>query len=212
MFSWVDAMPLLEKIYFYIALPASLFMVIQTVMLFIGGAADSGLDPDTSGMGADIPDHSGGAEHHDGHAVGDHGLRFLTMRGIIIFLTVFGWTGICFYEMGAGGPVSMTFAVVFGVGAMIGVAFLARGLLGLQSVGGIDYREALGQYADVYLPIPPKGGGYGKINLTLRGALSQYDAATDDEAVIKTGELVRVTDIMHGSVLVVERENSRQGG
>ncbi|MCL2084888.1 MAG: hypothetical protein FWH06_06510 [Oscillospiraceae bacterium] len=217
MTAWIDAMPLIEKIFFYIALPASLIMIIQTIMLFIGGAGDSGLDSDTSAIGDGALD---GLEAADGGLDADgpgygfsgNGLSFITMRGIITFMTVFGWAGVCLMEMGASESASMAFAILLGIGAMIGVAFLVRGLLSLQAVGNIDYRQALGQYADVYLAIPASGSGRGKVTLTLRGAMSQYDAVTDDDGGIRTGEVVRVTDIVGGNVLVVEREKIEQGG
>lgn len=216
MLVWIDAMPFLEKVFFFVAFPATLIMLIQTISLFFGGdTGDSGLDSDTSGLdpvgGSDISFDSAaetlGADFDDVHMPTDVGLRFITVRGVITFMTVFGWAGVCFLEMGFPIPAAIAAAIVLGTGALVGVAFLIRGMMGLQANVNINYREALGKYGEVYLSIPPNGEGQGKVTLTLSGALSQFDAVTDGSDSIKTGDVVRVTDIVRGSVMVVEREH-----
>lgn len=218
MFQWFDSLSLIEQVFVWIAAPASLILIIQTVILFFGGGSDSGLDSDVSGlhvhepgldadMDVDLSGHGAGDVHSemfDGST--SAGLQFVTMRGIIALLTVFGWTGLCAMQAGLAEAPSIAVAALLGFGAMIGVAYLVRALLRLQSAGSINYREALGQSADVYLTIPPKGQGAGKITLTLGGALREYDAVNTGETPIKTGDTVRVTDL-RDAVMVVERDD-----
>lgn len=219
MLDWFESLSLIEQVFVWIAAPASLILIIQTVMLFFGGGSDSDLDSDVSGlhthdmdMGADMDvdvdllGHDAGAAHELLDGSTSAGLQFVTMRGIIALLTVFGWTGLCAMQAGLTEAPSIAVATILGFGAMIGIAYLVRGLLRLQSVGNINYREALGQSANVYLTIPPKGKGVGKITLTLGGALREYDAVNAGEAPIKTGETVRVTDLRE-AVMVVEKED-----
>ncbi|MCL2030796.1 MAG: hypothetical protein FWG93_04555 [Oscillospiraceae bacterium] len=211
MLDWLNALSAAERVFLYVAAPASLVMVIQTVMLFFG-ASDSGLDSDVSGLGgADLDAagdfDAGGVPDAEFYEAGvGAGLQFITLRGVIVLLTVFGWTGLCAMQAGLGLSAAVALAAGLGLGALIGVAYLVRAVLRLQAVHPLNYRAALGQSANVYLTIPPKGEGSGKVMLTLGGALREYDAVTHGDAPIKTGQTVRVTDLTNGSVMVVEKE------
>lgn len=214
MMAWFETLPFLEKVFLFIALPSTIILMIQTVMLFFGGADDGSLFTDTSGFESSPGDISGIGEALSGDlddagslAVGGD-LSFITMRGIIAFLTVAGWTGITCMEFGISGGLSAIVAMAFGTGALVGVAYLIRALLGLQAYNHVNYRAALGKIGEVYLPIPPNGSGIGRISLTLGGVYRQYEAVTNHGAGIKTGESVRVVDIIRGSVMVVESENA----
>lgn len=226
--SWFAGLPFLEKLFIYIAAPSTVILVLQTLLLFVGGDSDDGgdamLESDSSGIdfeglepdadlsldsgelaAADLDDVQTLPEGGDVHS--SAGLRFLTTRGIVAFLTVSGWTGICSMELGVPSLLAIILAVHFGAAAMIGIAYLVRAMMGLQSSGTVQYRKALGMIGDVYLPIPANGGGVGKVSLAL-GGVKEYDAVTTEETAIKTGELVRVTDIIRDGIMVVEREPS----
>ncbi|MDR1117553.1 MAG: hypothetical protein LBL09_04840 [Oscillospiraceae bacterium] len=221
--AWFESLSVLEQIFFYIALPSTIILFIQTIMLFFGdmghGQGDMDMDSDTSGLDIETGEvhfESAGdvlssdlddVTDSDSGSLDSYGLRFFTVRGIIAFLTVAGWTGICCLEFGGNQGLSILISVIFGAAAMIGIAYLVRALMGLQINTNIDYKNALGLVGDVYLTIPANGHGSGKVSLPLGGALSQYDAITHERNVIKTGELVRVTDIVTGSIMVVERES-----
>lgn len=227
MLAWFESLPLLEQIFFYIALPATLILIIQTIMLFFGslgsGQGDMDLDSDTSAFDSadgadfsfedsteliesDLDDVTDPDATNDG-SLDSYGLRFFTIRGVIAFLTVAGWTGICCMEIGGGPFVSVFLSIIFGAASMVGIAYLVRAMLRLQVNTNINYRSALGQVGDVYLTIPASGGGVGKVSLSLGGAYSQYEAVTHEAETIKTGELVRITDIIRDNVMVVERES-----
>ena len=233
MIAWFDALPLTEQVFFFIALPATIILIIQTVLLFIGGdgddPGDGDLDSDTSGLGfdgggsfdidADGPtdvtpsgidagfdlDGASGSDSSGDNTPSDaYGLRFVTLRGIIAFFTVAGWTGALCVELGLSSGLAVFFAVCLGIGAMIGIARLIQSLMRLQVNTNINYRHALGLTADVYLTIPANGMGTGKVMVTLGGALGEYDAITECGTAIETGRVVRVTDIVDSNVLVVE--------
>ncbi|MDR1735800.1 MAG: hypothetical protein LBR85_02885 [Oscillospiraceae bacterium] len=215
MFEWYSALSLTEQIFVWIAAPASLILIIQTILLFFTGGADSGLDSDVSGLGdsagidggADIDvDVVGGSDTDLLEGSTGAGLQFITTRGIIALLTVFGWAGLCFMAVGLGSGLSIALAAVLGFGALVGVAYLVRALLRLQAINTVNYRLALGRNADVYLTIPAKGQGVGKITLDLDGSLKEYDAVNTGDTPIKTGDVVRVTDLLRENVMVVEKE------
>jgi len=191
---WLENMELLQRIFVFIAFPASLILIIQTVMLFITGDGTAGTDIETD-VSADVSVEDSGYS--------TDGLQFVTTRGIIAFLTVAGWTGVLCMELRFPQIVSVVVALGCGFGAMVGVGYMMRALLSLSSVGNIDYRTALGSLALVYLRIPGDGG-LGKVNVTINGAHRECDAVTEGGADISTGQTVRVTDVLKDGVLVVE--------
>lgn len=197
----------MQQIFFFIALPSTLIMLIQTVMLFFGTDGSShgvGMDSEISGV-EDGGDGGMGSDNGDGgdSESGAQGLRFVTTRGVVAFLTVAGWTGVLCIELLLPPVLASLIAAVCGFGAMVGIAYLIQWLMGLSSIGKMDYRTALGSLAVVYLRIPGDGG-MGKVNVTINGAFRECDAVTEDGSPIGTGQTVRVTDILREGVLVVE--------
>ena len=152
--------------------------------------------------------HTGSHDMADAHTEVQHGLdgfRFFTVRGIIAFLSVFGWTGSALVQ--ATAPV-VVFVIAFlsGLAAMtlIGLAFW--GILRLQESGNLDYTHSIGLQGEVYLPIPPVRTGIGKVNVTLQGTLIEVDAITDETERLPTGSRVRVVGLEGNNVLLVSKE------
>jgi len=79
-----------------------------------------------------------------------------------------------------------------------------RAIMHLRSSGNIDNTKAVGKIADVYLTIPAKGNGMGKINLTLEERFVELNAIQEGNSPITTGAKVKVTAIV-GDTLVVEQ-------
>ena len=66
MAAWWQSLSALDHVLLYIAVPATLILLIQTVLLFAGGAFDSDGDagvPDADGPDFDGPDADGGPLH-----------------------------------------------------------------------------------------------------------------------------------------------------
>ena len=206
-----NSLPLLSQVFMLLAAPATLILAIQTVLLFFGhGGGGADMDSDVSGLdsgGMDI--HDGAMEFHDhmDHAGGAEfdaaGLRLFSIRGIFAFFAVGGWTGLLCSESGVPAPLSILIAFMLGAASLYGLAKLMQAMMKLQESGTIDYRHGLGKQAQVYLTIPAKGRGKGKINLELSGSLGEFSAVTESEDPIPTGSMVRVVDII-GDVFVVE--------
>lgn len=209
---WWESIGILEQIFFIIAAPATIIILLQTILLIFGGgtgAPDTDLDSDITGIGdsgdTNFPDTPDMDDAVSGHDVGDAGLRLFSVRGIMAFLTVFGWTGVVLLEMGVGQAISVIISLILGSAALVGMAALIRSLMALAENGNADYRRALGKTARVYLTIPPAGQGQGKINLMLGEALGEFWAVTEGREAIPTGASVRVVDLS-GGVYTVERE------
>ena len=85
------------------------------------------------------------------------------------------------------------------------VALMLRGALRLQSDGTMDLKNALGLCGTVYLTVPPRRQGTGKITLVLQGQLGEFEALTDEAEPLKTGQSVQVVGLS-GPVMVVCRK------
>lgn len=195
MIDWYNSLNLLQRIYALIAIPSTVILLIQTIMLFFGfGDDDVDMDMDID----DVADVSGGGD----------GLVLFSIRGIIAMLCVGGWSGILFSELGMTTPLTVILSAILGVAALIGMAALIKLLLQLQSSGNIVLANAIGKVGQVYLTIPPSMSGMGKVNITLQEKYSEFNAMTKETEIIKTGEMIRVVSTDDVGYVVVERLNN----
>ena len=63
--------------------------------------------------------------------------------------------------------------------------------------------ETVGQEGTVYLTIP--GTGTGKVNVSVQKRLKVFNAISEGDQEIKTGEQIRVVRVVPPNVLVVEK-------
>jgi membrane protein implicated in regulation of membrane protease activity len=191
-------------------------MLVQTALLLLGGGAEDGdggdgfdyspeadadgdFDLDADGDG----DFDDGGGHDASHA--DDGLRVFTVRGIVAFLAIGGWTGVALLR--AGEVAALVGAVVAGAAALLFAAFLLKWALKLQSSGNLDIRNAVDRTATVYIPIPPRRADSGRVTMLLQGRFAELDAVTDSDTPLKTGESVQVVGVLGESCLIVVRES-----
>ena len=230
--AWWAGIPALEQALFLIGAPSALILLIQTILLLFSGGGGDQTDSDTSGLcdgdcdadaglnldsdvdldggpdtelvadpdGSLSPDEDGGAD-----AGADHGLRLFSVRGIIGFLAVGSWAGIAALECGLRPVLALIIALASGLLSLVLIAKLIQLLAGLQENGTVSQRSALGESGTVYIPIPARRHGAGKVQLVLGEQLMELDAVTEGEAM-PTGTQVRVTDLSGGQ-LVVERDD-----
>lgn len=227
---WWEALTVLQRVFVYIALPATIILAIQLLLLLFGMGfdhSDIGDFTDTGAHGifdhADIHDISDANAHgvfdHADHGLSDDGspphdlgnLRLLTLRGVVAFFAVLGWCGFWLSSYPAI-PLFVILPVSLGAGllSLYTVAKLFSLVLKLQDSGNIKLINAVGQTGEVYLTIPPHRGSYGKVTVMVQERLGEYDAITDDPNPIETGAGIVVTDITDNNILVVERNESNE--
>lgn len=229
MVEWWNALTGLERCFAYVAIPATLILVIQTVLLLIGLGGGGDADADGAGGidldGDGVPDIGGGMEGIDldgdgipdmeldfdpdlpGHeGAADGGLRVFTIRGLVAFFSVFGWCGLAMLRSGAGAAISCLMSLALGAAAMVILAAMMRAAMGLQSDGTLNLKNALGACGSVYLTIPACRRQKGKVSLMVQDRLGEFDAVTDEEQPIPTGSEVVVVGVSGKSTLVVCRK------
>ena len=194
---WAELSPVM-KLLWGVTLSASLIFVIQTVMTFLGADADStdfDVDVDTSMDGSDLSNIEGGS-------------NLYTFRNFVNFFLGFGWTAILLEKSVKSTALVIILAVLVGVGLVIAVMYLFKWLSSMQQSGNINvYKAAVGCQGKCYLRIPAERGGEGKVQITIQGAVREYNAVTDGDA-IKTGTPVKVVEVINANTLLVEELNS----
>ena len=192
MINWWNELLLIQQIFALIALPSTLLIVIQTILMLIGIGGDGGAEVD-----ADV-------DIDDGIEVPDDGLAIFSVRGVTSMLCITGWVAVALLETSLPQGVSIAIAIACGVATLIGMAYLMRAVYRLQSSGNIDIENCVGKIGEVYIPIPSAGNGSGKVNLTVQEKFSEFTAITTAGDELKTGAFVRVVAVSQSGVLVVE--------
>ncbi len=208
---WWNSLGIASQIFYCIAVPATLVLLIQTIMMLIGIGDDGDVD-NIGDVPDDVPDDvTDGVFGEDSvseavDASGLEGLRIFTLRGIIAFFVVFGWVGVVMQEAEIHLAITLSVAVVSGFVMMVALAFLFRTVMKLRSDGNTDNRNAIGTSGKVYLSIPPARSGEGKVQVMLQGAFVERNAVTDETEAIPTGTEIVVVGVSGQVDLVVKRK------
>jgi hypothetical protein len=203
----------LHSTYVVCALLGGTLFVCQLIlgMLGLGGHHDLG------GDSHDIAHEAGGgsAEHGGAHA-GAHGdteaashasiaallLGLVSFRSIVAFLTFFGMVGWATQSHGRGVLASLSASLPAGLVAMFVMGMAMRSLRKIDSEGNVQVRNAIGKEATVYLTIPARKSGDGKITINLQDRTMEYRAVTSF-AELPTGSRVVVVDVLEPDLLEV---------
>ena len=200
------------QVFYCVAIPATLVLIIQTVLMFIGFGddADTSLDETSIVSPGDFGDSDGifgeelPTEAHD--SFGFEGLRIFTVRGIVAFFVMFGWVGIVMEAANVALYITLPVAAVCGFAMMLLLAFILRSVMKLRNDGNLDNRNAIGVSGKVHLVIPPNRSGDGKIHILLPGSYVEREAVTDSSEPIPTGAEIVVTAISGQTTLVVSKK------
>lgn len=195
--TWWAALSPIMKVLWGVTLTASLIFIIQTIMTFLGADADSDfdMDVDTSLDGSDLSNIDGGS-------------NLYTFRNFVNFFLGFGWTAIILQPQIKSTFVLIFVAVLVGVALVAAVMYLFKWLSTMQQSGNINvYKAAVGCQGKCYLTIPGERQGEGKVQITIQGAVREYNAVTDGDT-IKTGTPIKVIEAIDANTLLVEEINS----
>ena len=167
MIEWYSGLTVLEQIYFWLGIAATVFLIIQIVMLcFTSFGGDVDLDGD-----GDIDVDT------------DSGVSIFTVKSVTAFFAVGSWAGLLTCALIAENLqwVSIIVALVAGSAAFAVVVLLLRFLYKMQSNGNLQLDKLVGKRATVYVSIPENRSGRGKITMNAQGKFVELDAMTDGE-------------------------------
>ena len=184
--TWFEGLGTLHQVFWGCAIAGSLVFAIQAVLTLLG--------MDSTDVDVDVP---------DGDTLDFGGLSMFSVRNLVNFLVGFGWGGVSFYS-GISNPYLLVLvAVITGVLFVLMFFFIYKQTRKLESNGAFDIKNCEGKVADVYLRIPAKGEGRGKIQISVNGSVHELDAMSND-GPIATGKKVRIVEICDGSSVIVE--------
>ena len=229
MIEWWESLTLLEQIFTCMAVPATLILIIQSILLLFGigfGGSDGDAgdissdfdsDIDTDISMADIGDIDGSTQF-DVNAASDFdpdtsggdindtsGLSLFTIRGIVAFFSVGGWTGLVLSKY-TSSYIAIPIAFIAGTAALVGIALLFKYAMRFQDKGNIDIKNAIGKVGSVYLTIPANKTGKGKINVMVQERFVELDAVTDNNQPILTGSIIEVAGIIDQQTVLVNKQ------
>ncbi len=173
-----------ESFYLLLAVIGSVFFLYQLITSLFGVGFD-----DSGDAGVDS-----GADGLDG-------LKFLSIKGVISFVTFFGWAG--FFWGGSGWP-GFLIAVACGALMMFLTALVLFLLLKMQQSGNIDAKDFIGCSGTVYLTIPANRARGGQVTVSLPSCTRRVAAVADEE--IKTGSSVKVVEAINNNLFLVKGE------
>lgn len=185
--TWWQSLIYFEKIFWVIALLFSGLFILQLFLSFTGGDSDM-----ASGDADELISGDDGIGH-----------QFFTIKNMIAFFTIFGWTGIACIQGGMSKQVTIILAIAAGSLMVVMMGLLFRSMNKLKQSGTLLMQNAVGLIAETYLFIPAKRDGYGKVHIKVQGSLHELQAMTDDEVQIPTGKLVKVIAVFNDSILLV---------
>jgi hypothetical protein len=134
----------------------------------------------------------------------------LTFRSMVAALTFFGLVGLAAsVNWQLEPPQSLALALAGAAAALFGVAYLMQSLHRLKSDGTIRIERAVGVAGTVYVAIPGRKTGAGKVMLRLQNRIVEYQAVTPREP-LASGDKIVVTAVLSPDTLEVVPQTQAQ--
>lgn len=207
MSQWWSGIGDFEKIFWVFAFPSTAVFILQVIMTFIGLGDQGDMLNDIQGSMDEIPGESIELDIND--SAGEfldfkYKFKLITIRSVVAFFTVFSWTGIVATTSGVGDIATVIIALVSGFVMMFIISYIYYFLTKFVEDGTMNIKNAVNKEGLVYLTIPRRREGNGKVEVVVQGALRLLDAVTDGD-VIPTGSKVAVISIVENQLLLVEK-------
>jgi hypothetical protein len=169
-------------------------------MILMGAGAATDADFDDGGDLDFDAEFDTDAMAHSGHA-----FAILSINTVAAFLMGFGWGGLAAMKGSPWGDswlLVVATAMACGVGMTWVMVLLLKLLYDMQASGNISIRRAIGAEGTVYIEVPAKGEGRGRVRLVLEGHERTYNAVTEGAAITRR-ERVKVTKVNRDNTVTV---------
>ena len=189
MLEWFSDLGMFSKFYWLIAIIGSLIFTIIVIMTFAGINGGEDFDDVDASIDADT-----GIE-----------FQFITLKNLIGFFTIFGWSGIACIDAGLSKPITVLISVICGIIMMAIMAAMFHFMKKLTDSGTLDYKNALNAIGEVYLTIGANRSKIGKVSVRVQGTLRELDALTDSFTELKSGTIIKIVDVTSNGILIVNQ-------
>lgn len=219
---WWQALTAYQQFLFTLSVAATGVMVVFILLMLFGAHGSDSFEagaevPDgvLDGTPDDVPDGlpDGGPDLTSPGSVDSFndtplssfaGLRIFTVRGVLAFLSIGGWTAYALSDV-----LRPVWGILLGVAAGALAAFLLayalRQAMKLESEGNLDYKNAVGKKGTVYIKVPHHRTGTGHVNVTFQDRFMEVDAVTDEDEDLKTGTPVEITGLEKETTVIVKK-------
>lgn len=199
---WWDSLSTFQQIMFAIAVPSTLILLIFLIMMIMGidgsDAFSGDVDFDVSGIDS----------INDEPITDLSGLRILSVRGVLTFLSIGAWMAYIL-DGSLQTWLAALLGVLSGAVATVLVALAFKASLKLENEGNINYYNSIGKTGVVYLRIPAKRNGKGKVNVVVQGRYVEIDAITDEDHLLATGSNIIVVDVLNDTTVIVKEAKEK---
>ncbi|WP_323026774.1 hypothetical protein [Gelidibacter japonicus] len=189
MMEWFSDLELFAKFYWVIALIGSLVFLIIVITTLIGIEGGEDFDDVDTAIDADT-----GIE-----------FQFISLKNLIGFFTIFGWSGIACIGEGLSKPITVLISVIAGLVMMTIMAAMFHYMKKLTDSGTLDFKNAIGAIGEVYLTIGENRSKMGKVSVRVQGTLRELEALTDSFTELKSGTIIKVVDVTSNGILIVDQ-------
>lgn len=190
MMEWFQDLSSFQKTYWIITGISTLIFLIILITTFVGadtddiGDADAEIDADTG-----------------------VGFQFFTLKNLVGFFTIFGWSGIACIDAGYSNSTTIIISLLCGLAMMFVMAALFYYISKLTSSGTLKMQNALNSIGEVYLTVGANRSKTGKIQIKIQGALRELEALTDADEDLKQGRIIKVIEVTNNGILIIEPQN-----
>jgi hypothetical protein len=196
--------------YLVCAVVGGTILFCQLMLTLLGLSHDADI-PDDMPDGSDIG-HADGhhGDGHEEHASSTWLFGIITFRTVVAALTFFGLTGMAAASSDFRPATGFLVALVAGGAAMYGLHWLMQSLHRLRADGTARIEGAIGTVGSVYLRIPGRNAGVGKIHLNLQDRTVEYSALTSDDE-LPAGARIVVINVVGPDTVTVARVPETEG-
>ncbi len=195
---WWESLSSFQQIMFVLAVSASAVMLIF-ILLMVIGFDNSDFDGVDGIDGVDMNIDSINDEPLS--SIG--GLRILSVRGVLAFISIGGWAAFIFADLVPIWAASLI-AIGFGFIAAYLVALAFKAIFKLESSGNLDYANSIGKTGTVYMRVPKSKSGKGKVTMIIQERLVEADAVTNEDHDLLPRTEVEVIEVIDTTILVVK--------
>jgi len=208
---WWNNLGFIGQIMASAAIPMSIAMLLQLVLMIIGFGTGSDTDYNIDDSNIDA-DHDVTMTEAGGYGNASV-FKIFTIRGIVAFFALGGWAGLAALAAGLHPFWAIQISLLVGVCALLLAAIVIRFVLRMQSSGNIGLKNAISKEAEVYIRVPAKRSEAGKVTMLLQERFVELDAITDNEVDLMPNTKVNVIGIANGDRVIVaplEKHNTKE--
>ncbi len=194
----------MSTIFLFCAIFGSVIIVVQVLLAMMGFDSDSDAgDISDAELSSDLDLDSADADPE--MATDDESgsaFRVISLRTMVAAVAFFGLGGLAAQAAGVNDFFAFAIAIVSGLIAMYLIYLLFRSIYTLRSDGTVQMKDLPGSFGSVYLTVPEKGNGSGKVLVDCRGRTLELLATSNGAALPSGANIVVVRPINSNTVEV----------